>query len=172
MGSGPGAVHENVEHPRLERRASLEAMDATEDAEPRLLGDLLRVGAVMHVRRREAHQRRMVPVEQGDERLFVAVPQTLDQVLLVEPGRARPGQHPAVRLRTGGHGALPGAVGAIGSTRTSSRPKLRTRSSRPNSCAWSATSPTRPVSPRPGSRVMPSNAEASRSVKRPRTVIR
>jgi hypothetical protein len=83
-----GPVHEDAEDPSLEKRAALEALEPLDEAEPRLLDDLLCDRAILDVGHRHAQQRavvarddvqraswcqcpcsRLMPVERGCEAL-------------------------------------------------------------------------------------------------------
>src|ERR1700760_1749471 len=94
---------------------------------------------------------------------------------------------PAGQLQLGGHRAtavfyVSGPDGGPGSqltsdapddsTAISSIPKSRSRSSSPYSWAWSRTSPTSTVWLGPDSRAIPSKADSTRSLSRPRRMIR
>jgi hypothetical protein len=67
-----GSVREDAEDPRLQRRAPLEAIDPLQDGEPGLLCDLLGDCLGRHVHPRNAHEHRVVHLDQRAERGFVA----------------------------------------------------------------------------------------------------
>src|SRR4051812_34411786 len=59
-----GRVRQDLVDPGLQRRAFLEPADAADDAEPRLLHDLLRDGGRPDVGLGEPAERRVVPVDE------------------------------------------------------------------------------------------------------------
>ena len=65
---GLGPVDEDAEDPGLERRAALEPVDPVEDAEPRLLDDVLGRFPRGHVGHRQPQQRRVVPARSARRR--------------------------------------------------------------------------------------------------------
>lgn len=75
----PGAVHQDLEEPRLQRAAALEAMDALQHAEPRFLHHFLGHAAVGHVKPRQPYQAAVVAVHQARERPLVLLAQTFQQ---------------------------------------------------------------------------------------------
>src|SRR5205823_1105938 len=76
------------EDPGLERGASFEAVEPGEDAEPRLLHDLLGHRPRGHVHHRHTEHRRPVTTEQLAERRLVAGPELREETALVG-GRCR-----------------------------------------------------------------------------------
>ena len=69
------------------RRATLEAVQAVQHAEPRLLHDLLRHRAARHVAERDPQHQRAVRIDEGHERVLVACPQARKQLGVVHPRR-------------------------------------------------------------------------------------
>ena len=78
-----GAVREDAEDPRLQRRALLEAVDPLDDREPRLGRDLLRNRLRGDVHPRDPDEHRVVHLDELAEGRFLAVPQRRDQGVLV-----------------------------------------------------------------------------------------
>jgi hypothetical protein len=85
LGPRLGDVREDPEQPGLERRASFEAADAGERAEPGLLHDLLGNRAVAHEQHRHPEHRRAVRPDERQEDRFVARLEALDDQRLVRP---------------------------------------------------------------------------------------
>ena len=83
LGACDRAVGEDPKHPGLERRAPLEPVEALQDGQPRLLGDLLGHRLIAHVRLGDAHERRLVAIDQLAKRLLVAAPQGRDHAGVV-----------------------------------------------------------------------------------------
>jgi hypothetical protein len=75
----PRSVQEDAEEPRLERRAPLEPLDATDNGQPGVLARLFRHGPAADGRLCEAEQTRLVPADELGERGLVASTQPLDE---------------------------------------------------------------------------------------------
>jgi len=82
-----GAVEQDPEEPRLERRASLESIDATHDREPGVLACLLGNRTAADGRFRQAEEARLVAANQLGERGLVAGAQPIDQSGVILHGR-------------------------------------------------------------------------------------
>ena len=80
-------VDEDAEHPRLQRGAALEAVEAPEHAEPGLLHYLLGNCARGDVHHRDPQHRRTVETNEVHERGFVAGAELLQQATFVRDGR-------------------------------------------------------------------------------------
>ena len=76
---GPGPVDEDPEEPRLHRRPALETVDASHDAEPRVLDDLLGHCTAGYERLGEAQQPGVMSTHQGREGCFVAGAERVEQ---------------------------------------------------------------------------------------------
>jgi len=77
--SRTGAIGDDPVEPRAQQRATLEALDARDHGEPRLLQDVLGGRVAMHERPRVAQQRRAVPAHELGERRLVAGAQPGEQ---------------------------------------------------------------------------------------------
>jgi hypothetical protein len=77
------AVDEDAEDPGAQRRALLEAVEALQRGQPRLLYDVLGDGRAGHVHARDAHHRWGPADDEVHERLFVAGPEALHQRVVV-----------------------------------------------------------------------------------------
>ena len=89
---GSGPVDQNAEQPGLERRPSLEPVDAAEHADPGVLDDFLGNGVAGHEGASETQERRVVPGDERQERGLIA------------------GAEPGQQLRVGLHGLHPRPV--------------------------------------------------------------
>ena len=78
--AGLRPVGQDAEQPGLQRRALLEALEPGEDAEPRLLDDLLGRLAVADVQARDPQHRRAVALDERAERELVAAAQAGEQL--------------------------------------------------------------------------------------------
>src|SRR5262245_38967324 len=74
-----GAIDQNPEDPRLERRSALEGPDALDHAQPRVLDDLLGDGVVRHVEARHATQARVMFADEPRERILVSAPERVEE---------------------------------------------------------------------------------------------
>lgn len=86
---GPRPVHKDVDHPRLEGRSALEAVDAAQHRDPRLLNYLLGHGVGRDVHEGDADQHAVPPTHQLGERHFIASSQESDELALRCPCRDR-----------------------------------------------------------------------------------
>src|SRR3954447_22710476 len=77
--AGLRLVGEDVEQPRLEGRPLLEAVQAVDGRDPRLLHDLLGDGVGADVRAGDALEARVVAGHEGDEGVLVAGPQRVEE---------------------------------------------------------------------------------------------
>src|SRR5205085_12249111 len=84
--AGLGDVGQDPEDPGPQRGAAFEAVEALEDAEPGLRGDVLRSRLGRHIDPRDAHERRLVLAHQLSERLLVALAQRVDELRLAGHG--------------------------------------------------------------------------------------
>ncbi len=73
-GAGLRRVREDAEKPRLQRRTALEAPDAAQDPEPRLLDDLLGDGAALDTREGQAEHHVAPAIDEIAENPLVAFP--------------------------------------------------------------------------------------------------
>ncbi len=102
---GACPVGEDVEDPGLERGAALEAVDALQDGEPGLLGDLLRDGPAGDEGLGEPDHGRVVGVDELGEGGLVPVAQPSHEVVISHArsvGRAPSGCSPRPRAPTVG----------------------------------------------------------------------
>ena len=150
LGPGLRRVREDAEDPGAQRGTALERANAVNHADPRLLDDLVGDRRAAHIPERQPAERCVVVAHELPESLLVTAAQRRQQSCSLSSGGS---------LHTT-------------STRMSSRPSERTRSSRPKSCDWSTMSPTRAVAPSHGSTVIPVKPDAKRSDILPRTTIR
>src|SRR6266481_6100643 len=67
LGPGLCGVREDAKDPGLQRRALLEAVDAADDREPRLLNDLVRNGGTAHVGKGEPPERCVMACDEALE---------------------------------------------------------------------------------------------------------
>ena len=100
-------VRDDPDDPGAQRRAALEAVQPLEDAEPRLLHDLLGDGARLHVAARDREHRPVVALDERLERALVAGAQAGEQLGLLGGDEADSGL--CVR---GHHGAPCEPIGA------------------------------------------------------------
>ncbi len=70
--TGAGEIHDDAEEVGAERRASLEAVETPQEADPGLLGDILGDLARRDVLARDADERGVVPLDETRERALVA----------------------------------------------------------------------------------------------------
>src|SRR5262245_19832558 len=74
-----GAIDEDPEDPRLERRSALEGPDAPNHAQPSILHDLVSGGAGRHIEARHATQARVIFANEPGERPFVPAPKRVQE---------------------------------------------------------------------------------------------
>ena len=102
----PRLVDQDRVEPGLQRRTPLEAIEAAQHPDPRLLHDLLGDAAVGHERLRDADHRGVMRSDQARKRLFITPPEARDQLKVVHGG-------PSYRTRSRHPSGEPGAAGPV-----------------------------------------------------------
>src|SRR6266508_6779074 len=78
--AGLREVRDDAEEPGAQRRATLEAVDAAEDAEPRFLYDLFRHGPLADVETCDPKHRRPMLLHERGKGALVALPERVEQL--------------------------------------------------------------------------------------------